>query len=118
MLVRTRVASNMSPWLSRCQVGDVHTVAISHGEGRFVADDETLKTLVKNGQVATQYVDLAGEPTMDVRFNPNGSYLAIEDVYKRQGLTRPLQGGFLHEGTGTEIRLQPQPEARTHLYER
>ncbi|WP_367924792.1 phosphoribosylformylglycinamidine synthase subunit PurQ, partial [uncultured Ruthenibacterium sp.] len=85
MLVRTRVASNMSPWLSRCKVDDVHTVAISHGEGRFVASDETLKPLVKNGQVATQYVDLAGEPTMDVRFNPNGSYLAIEGITSPDG---------------------------------
>ena len=85
MLVRTRVASNASPWLSRCKVGDVHTVAISHGEGRFVANDETLHTLIKNGQVATQYVDLAGAPTMDVRFNPNGSYLAIEGITSPDG---------------------------------
>ena len=65
MLVRTRVASNLSPWLQYTKPDDVHTVAVSHGEGRFVAGAETLDRLVKNGQIATQYVDLSGKPTMD-----------------------------------------------------
>ena len=85
MLVRTRIASTGSPWLSKCAVGDEHTVAISHGEGRFVAPQEVLDTLIKNGQVATQYVDLTGTPTMDQRCNPNGSVLAIEGITSPDG---------------------------------
>ena len=72
MLVRTRVASNKSPWLSECNVDDEHLIAISHGEGRFVCNDGLLQQLINNGQVATQYVDLNCVPTMDMRYNPNG----------------------------------------------
>jgi len=79
----TRVTSNRSPWLSRLQSGDLHNVAIAHGEGRIVGPDALLKQLLERGQVATQYVDLAGDPTLDSEFNPNGSALAIE------GLTSP-----------------------------
>ena len=85
MLVRTRIASTGSPWLSKCAVGDQYTVAISHGEGRFVAPQEVLDTLVKNGQVATQYVDIEGNPTMDQSYNPNGSVLAIEGITSPDG---------------------------------
>ncbi len=85
MLVRTRVSSTNSFWLANCNVGDVHTVAISHGEGRFVADESTLVELVKNGQVATQYVDLNGNATMDMRHNPNFSALAIEGITSKDG---------------------------------
>ena len=85
MLVRTRIASTGSPWLSKCEVGEQFTVAISHGEGRFVAPQEVLDTLIKNGQVATQYVDLTGTPTMDQRCNPNGSVLAIEGITSPDG---------------------------------
>ena len=85
MLVNTRIASNKSPWLSRCSVDEVHTIAISHGEGRFVASDEVVKSLIENGQVATQYVDAAGQPTMDLRCNPNGSVLAIEGITSPDG---------------------------------
>ena len=85
MLVRTRIASTGSPWLSKCAVGDEHTVAISHGEGRFVAPQSVLDTLIKNGQVATQYVNLEGVPTMDQSYNPNGSLLAIEGITSPDG---------------------------------
>ena len=84
-IVRTRVASNLSPWLSRCEVGDIHTVAISHGEGRFVASPETVAQLKANGQIATQYVDEAGVPGMDLDVNPNGSLLAIEGITSPDG---------------------------------
>ena len=70
-LVRTRIASNKSPWLMHTNVGDIHTIAISHGEGRFVASEQLVKQLAENGQIATQYVDLEGNPTEDYRFNPN-----------------------------------------------
>ena len=85
MLVRTRIASTGSPWLSKCEVGEQFTVAISHGEGRFVAPQEVLDTLMKNGQIATQYVDIEGNPTMDQRYNPNGSELAIEGITSPDG---------------------------------
>ena len=85
MLVRTRVASNKSPWLMHMNVGDIHTVAISHGEGRFVASEKMLAQLSENGQIATQYVDLDGQPTLDVRFNPNLSADAIEGITSPDG---------------------------------
>ncbi|MEG2053678.1 MAG: phosphoribosylformylglycinamidine synthase subunit PurQ, partial [Oscillospiraceae bacterium] len=85
MLVRTRVCSNISPWLSRSKVGDIHTVAISHGEGRFVAPEALIEKLAQNGQIATQYVDLKGNPTMDVRFNPNTGMQAIEGITSPDG---------------------------------
>ena len=85
MLVRTRIASNKSPWLSRCKVDDVHTVAISHGEGRFVGLEALIRQLAANGQIATQYVDLSGAPSMDMRFNPNASYFAIEGITSPDG---------------------------------
>ena len=84
-IVRTRIASNCSPWLAKVQVGDIINVPISHGEGRFLCDAELVKKLAENGQIATQYVDLNGVPTMDVDFNPNGSVWAIEGITSPDG---------------------------------
>ena len=84
-LVRTRIASNKSPWLMNTNVGDVYTVPISHGEGRFLCSDELVKELAANGQIATQYVDLAGNPTADIHFNPNNSVCAIEGITSPDG---------------------------------
>ena len=84
-IVRTRVASNNSPWLANTKVGDVYNVAISHGEGRFYCSEELARQLIANGQVATQYVDLNGNATADVRFNPNGSIFAIEGITSPDG---------------------------------
>ena len=84
-LVRTRVASNLSPWLSKCTLDDPYTVAISHGEGRFVANDEVLAKLIEGGQVATQYADEQGVPSMDLSVNPNGSVAAIEGITSPDG---------------------------------
>ena len=84
-IVRTRVASNKSPWLSLTNVGDIYNVPISHGEGKFLASEELVKQLAENGQIATQYVDLAGNPTMDAAFNPNGSVCAIEGITSPDG---------------------------------
>ena len=81
----TRVTSVKSPWLAKVNTGDVFAVPVSHGEGRFVADDETLKTLIENGQVATQYVDLNGTPSDDIRYNVNGSVCAIEGITSPDG---------------------------------
>ena len=84
-LVRTRVASNLSPWLSQCEPGDIHTVAISHGEGRFVCSPELQHELEVTGRIATQYVDEAGQPSMDWDVNPNGSVMAIEGITSPDG---------------------------------
>ena len=84
-LVRTRVCTNKSPWLAGCEVGQIHTVPISHGEGRFFCSEELALQLAANGQIATQYVDLNGEPTMDTAFNPNGSIFAIEGITSPDG---------------------------------
>lgn len=81
----TRVASVKSPWLSSCNVGELHTVAASHGEGRFVAPQGVIKKLIENGQVAFQYTDLEGKPSMDIKWNPNGSMCAIEGVTSPDG---------------------------------
>ncbi|MBE6845751.1 MAG: phosphoribosylformylglycinamidine synthase [Ruminococcus sp.] len=85
MMVNTRIASNKSPWLSNSNVGDVHTIAISHGEGRFVAPQSLIVKLANNGQIATQYVDLSGKPSMDIRYNPNTSMEAIEGITSPDG---------------------------------
>ncbi len=84
-LVRTRVASVKSPWLAHANVGDIYTVPISHGEGRFMASDELVRTLSANGQILTQYVDLEGKPTFDIQYNPNGSTFAIEGITSPDG---------------------------------
>ena len=84
-MVMTRIASNKSPWLAHTNVGDYHSVPISHGEGRFAASDEWVRILAKNGQIATQYVDLTGQPTYDIRFNPNMSAAAIEGITSPDG---------------------------------
>ena len=84
-IVRTRIASNKSPWLSLMNVGDIVNVPISHGEGKFLASEELALQLAANGQIATQYVDLDGNPTMDTAFNPNGSLFAIEGITSPDG---------------------------------
>ena len=84
-IVHTRVASNMSPWLSLTNVGDVYTVPISHGEGRFYCSEELVQELAARGQIATQYVDLSGKATTDVHFNPNNSVYAIEGINSPDG---------------------------------
>lgn len=84
-MVYTKVVSNKSPWLQEAELGGVYVNPISHGEGRFVANEEWIEELFKNGQIATQYVDLDGEPTMDVEWNVNGSYHAVEGITSPDG---------------------------------
>ena len=99
-IVRTRVASNKSPWLALTNVGDVYNVPISHGEGRFLASDELVKQLIKNGQIATQYVDLNGNATSDVQYNPNNSILAIEGITSPDGRVFGKMGHSERIGSG------------------
>jgi phosphoribosylformylglycinamidine synthase len=99
-IVRTRIASNKSPWLSLMNVGDIVNVPISHGEGRFFASEELALQLAANGQIATQYVDLNGEPTMDAAFNPNGSLYAIEGITSPDGRVFGKMGHSERIGAG------------------
>ena len=84
-LVRTRIASNNSPWLSGTKVGDIYTVPVSHGEGRFIASSELLSRLAQNGQIITQYVDMEGTASNEIQFNPNGSDWAVEGIISPDG---------------------------------
>ncbi|MBO5914643.1 MAG: phosphoribosylformylglycinamidine synthase, partial [Clostridia bacterium] len=99
-IVRTRIASNKSPWLALTNVGDVYNVPISHGEGRFLASEELIKQLAENGQIATQYVDLDNNASADVHFNPNGSMSAIEGITSPDGRVFGKMGHSERIGAG------------------
>jgi phosphoribosylformylglycinamidine synthase len=99
-LVRVRIASNKSPWLAATNVGDVYTVPISHGEGRFLASEEIVRELAANGQIATQYVDLDGNATDDIRYNPNNSTFAIEGITSPDGRVFGKMGHSERIGSG------------------
>ena len=99
-LVRTRICSDLSPWLAEAQVGQVYTVPISHGEGRFLADEGLVRELAAKGQVATQYVNLDGEPTDEIQFNPNGSVLAVEGITSPDGRVLGKMGHSERIGAG------------------
>ena len=99
-IVRTRIASNKSPWLSEMNVGDIVNVPISHGEGRFLANDETIRSLIENGQIATQYVDSNGNAINDIRFNPNDSAYAIEGITSPDGRVFGKMGHSERIGAG------------------
>ncbi len=99
-IVRVRVASNKSPWLADTNVGDIYNVPISHGEGRFLADEGTVRALAANGQIATQYVDPEGEATSDIRYNPNDSVYAIEGITSPDGRVFGKMGHSERIGSG------------------
>lgn len=104
-IVRTRIASCMSPWLALMNVGDVVNVPVSHGEGRFMANAEWLRLLEQRGQIATQYVDGEGNPTFDVRFNPNGSDLAVEGITSPDGRVLGKMGHSERVGSGLYLNV-------------
>ena len=99
-LVRTRIASNNSPWLAATKVGDIYTVPISHGEGRFIASQELLKEMAAKGQIITQYVDLEGNATSDIQYNPNGSDWAVEGIISPDGRVLGKMGHSERIGKG------------------
>ena len=99
-IVRTRIASNKSPWLSLTEVGEIYSVPISHGEGRFLASEELVRTLAANGQIATQYVDLEGNVSADVHFNPNGSIFGVEGITSPDGRVFGKMGHSERIGSG------------------
>ena len=103
--VYTKVVTNKSPWLQEAELGGVYAIPASHGEGRFVANDEWLKKLWENGQVATQYVDVNGNPTMDEDFNPNGSYMAIEGITSPDGRVLGKMAHSERRGDGVAMNI-------------
>jgi phosphoribosylformylglycinamidine synthase len=109
---KTRIASNLSPWLSGVSVGDVHEVALSHGEGRFYANEEMLKSLIQNGQVATQYVDCNGKPSYDGMINPNGSLFSIEGITSTDGRILGKMGHSERVGQGVAKNIYGEKEMK------
>lgn len=114
-LVHTRIASNKSPWLMDTKIGEVYTMPISHGEGRFVAEESLVKDLIANGQIATQYVDLSGNPTMDIQHNPNGSLYAIEGITSPDGRIIGKMGHS--ERNGKWVHKNVPGNKEQHLFE-
>jgi phosphoribosylformylglycinamidine synthase len=111
-MVRTRIASNRSPWLSGVAVGDTHTIAVSHGEGRFVAGEEHIAALKAGGQIATQYVDAGDCPSYDIRFNPNGSMEAIEGITSPDGRIFGKMGHSERLGAHVSINVPGEKDQR------
>ena len=103
--VYTKVVTNKSPWLQKAELGGVYAIPASHGEGRFVASEEWIKKLAENGQIATQYVDVDGNPTMDEEFNPNGSYFAIEGITSPDGRVLGKMAHSERRGEGVAINI-------------
>ncbi|MBS4024269.1 MAG: phosphoribosylformylglycinamidine synthase, partial [Clostridia bacterium] len=108
----TRIASKLSPWLSNTNIGEVYYMPFSHGEGRFVADEETLKGLIQNGQVATQYVDLEGNATYDGTYNPNGSLFAVEGLTSPDGRVLGKMGHSERIGYGVYKNIPGEKDQR------
>ena len=109
-IVPTKIVSNRSPWLSGMSVGDIHKIAMSHGEGRLIVDSETAEKLFKNGQVITQYVDLDGNPTMDSVYNPNNSDYAIEGLISENGKILGKMGHSERMGTNLYKNIKGNKE--------
>ncbi len=114
-MVRTRIASNKSPWLANVNTGDIHTIAVSHGEGRFIASPEQVAELAANGQIATQYVNLDGNATYDINWNPNGSASAIEGITSPDGRVLGKMGHS--ERIGSNVAFNVPGEKDQKLFE-
>ena len=110
--VYTKVVTNKSPWLQEAVLGETYVIPASHGEGRFVANEAWLKRLKENGQIATQYVDLNGNPTMDVDFNPNGSYWAIEGITSPDGRVLGKMAHTERIGAGVALNIYGEQNQR------
>lgn len=111
-IVRTKLVSKLSPWFNKVNLGDEFVIPISHGEGRFVASPEVLKELKENGQIATQYVDLDGMATYDIRYNPNGSVLAIEGITSKDGRILGKMGHSERSYTGIIKNVPGNPDQK------
>ncbi len=114
-LADTKIVSNKSPWLWNSNVGDIHKVAFSHGEGRFMADENVIKALAENNQIATQYVDANGNPTFDIRYNPNGSLYAIEGITSPDGRVLGKMGHSERMGNGVFKNVPGEKDQKIFL---
>lgn len=114
-LADTKIVSNKSPWLWNSNVGDIHKVAFSHGEGRFMADEAVIKALAENNQIATQYVDPNGNPTFDIRYNPNGSLYAIEGITSPDGRVLGKMGHSERMGNGVFKNVPGEKDQKIFL---
>ena len=112
MMAYTRVVSNLSPWLQQAEVGKSYVIPVSHGEGRFVAPKECIDQLFANGQVATQYVDLQGRPTMEEPYNMNGSYMAIEGITSPDGRVLGKMAHSERRREGTYMNIYGEQDQR------
>ena len=112
MMAYTKVISNKSPWLQKAILDEVYAIPASHGEGRFVAGDEVIQKLFDHGQVATQYVNLSGQPVMDVRYNPNGSYYAIEGITSPDGRVFGKMGHSERRGDHVSINIYAKKDQK------
>ena len=113
--VYTKVVTNKSPWLQEAKLGGIYAIPASHGEGRFVASQEWLKKLAENGQIATQYVDIDGNPTMDEDFNPNGSYMAIEGITSPDGRVLGKMAHSERRGEGVAMNIYGDQDQKIFL---
>jgi phosphoribosylformylglycinamidine synthase len=104
-MIRTRIASDKSPWFCNVKVGDIHAIPVSHGEGRFAASEAVIKELAANGQIATQYVDMDGNATYDIRYNPNGSICAIEGITSPDGRVLGKMGHSERKGINVCVNV-------------
>jgi len=111
-MVSTKVVSSLSPWFSYCQVGDIHRIAVSHGEGRFVAKPEVFDMMARNGQIATQYVDPDGNATYDIRYNPNGSVNAIEGITSPDGRVLGKMGHSERIGSNVAVNIPGEKDQK------
>lgn len=111
-IVNTKIVSTLSPWFSKVNAGDVFTIPVSHGEGRFIANDSVVDSLINSGQIAAQYVDFDGNPNMDIMFNPNGSVHSIEAVTSADGRILGKMGHSERIGTGTLINILGEKDQR------
>ena len=99
-------ARSKSPWLAGVNAGDIHSIPISHGEGRFWASEELIRELAANGQIATQNVDMDGNPTMDIRYNPNSSMFAIEGILSPDGRILGKMGHSERIGRNIAVNIE------------
>ena len=113
--VYTKVVTNKSPWLQEAKLGGVYAIPASHGEGRFVASEAWLKKLAENGQIATQYVDIDGNPTMDEDYNPNGSYMAIEGITSPDGRVLGKMAHSERRGEGVAMNIYGDQDQKIFL---
>ncbi len=113
-MVQTKIVSTKSPWFNNVKIGDIHSIALSHGEGRFMVSEEMMNKLTDNGQIATQYVDIDGNPTYDINYNPNGSFYAVEGITSPDGRILGKMGHS--ERVGSNVGINVPGSKEQHIF--